>query len=333
MKVTRSISEEDISPAGAVVSIGVFDGVHLGHRKILQRTVECARARGLEAVVCTFDPHPRAVLERCRTPRLLTTLQDKLGIFLSIGMDRTLVLPFDEWLAALSTDEFARIYLAGALRTKRVIVGYDFRLGKGRNGDEDSLRSAGERYGFDVEITPPLLKGGRPVKSTWIRDEIESGSVRTAAHLLGRYHSLYGTVETGEGRGCGLGFPTANVAVPDPNMLWPGRGVYAAFAEYGGDLYPAALNVGERPTFGKGGATGLEAHLIGTPGEMVGEEIGLHMVERIRDEHAFESAESLSAQIALDVEDVKAGINSTRASFVFTRKSTFATFNRNGESV
>ena len=332
MKVWRSIEEAAGAGDRSVVAVGVFDGIHIGHRAIISRAVEHARKREGASVVLTFDPHPRCVLSECRTPRILTSLDEKLGILARLGLDAVLVLPFDRELASLSAEEFVRIALADALRADRVVVGYDFRLGRGREGDGEALRELGRRHGFETDLVEASRVDGKPVKSTWIRDEIERGEVGQAAELLRRYHSLCGVIESGEGRGRTLGWPTANVSALEEGKLKPALGVYAGLAEIGGDLHPAAVNVGVRPTFSEGAEPSVEAHLIGVEGNFRGRRTVVHFLSRIRDERAFSSARELAERIGEDVRRAMEKVRGAEKNFIFTGRAASGTFLRNGES-
>ncbi|MBN1826724.1 MAG: bifunctional riboflavin kinase/FAD synthetase [Candidatus Eisenbacteria bacterium] len=332
MKVWRSIEDVEGAVDRVAVAVGVFDGIHMGHRAIVARAVEHARERKGIAVVLTFDPHPRCVLRGCRPPRILTTLDEKLGILAHLGVDGVLVLPFDHRLASLTAEEFVRTAFTGPLHAEWVVVGYDFRLGRGREGDGKTLRELGRRHGFDTELIEASLWEGRPVKSTWIRDEIEIGSVARAAELLRRYHSLSGVVESGEGRGRGLGWPTANLRVLEEGKLWPALGVYAGLVEIEEGLLPAAVNVGVRPTFGEGAEPNVEAHIIGAERDLRGRAAKVHFLARIRGERTFPSARDLADQIGRDARMAKERIRAGKENFIFTGRAGSGTFLRNGES-
>ncbi len=302
MKIIRSL--EDLHPDSrrASVAIGVFDGVHIGHREILRRLASHAARTEAETVLFTFDPHPRTVLHPDHPPRILTTLPERCAIFERLGVEKVVILPFNRQLAATGAEEFVRETLIGRVRMSTLVVGYDFRLGREREGNGGLLQQMAQATPFRLDLVPPFLVDGRPVKSTWIRDEVEKGDVSAAARLLERYHSLAGVVVAGDGRGRTLGYPTANLVVTEEGKLWPRRGVYAAFAERGEGLCPSVVNIGVRPTFEKGGdpAAMVEAHLIRFTGNLSGEKMRLYFVERIREERTFPSAEALAEQIGKD---------------------------------
>jgi riboflavin kinase/FMN adenylyltransferase len=302
MKTIRSLEELGPSSRPAAVAIGVFDGVHLGHREILRRLFSHAGETGAETVLFTFDPHPRTVLHPEHPPRILTTLSERSAIFERFGVEKVVILPFNRELAATGAEEFVREVLIAKVRMTTLVVGYDFRLGREREGNGGLLRDLARATPFRLDLVPPFLVEGKPVKSTWIRDEVEGGDVKAAARLLSRYHSLSGVVVGGDGRGRSLGFPTANISVTEEGKLWPRHGVYAAFAEWSGGLFPAVVNIGVRPTFGGTAdkSPTLEAHLIRFTGGLVGERMRVHFVDRIRGERAFPSPEALAAQIGED---------------------------------
>lgn len=319
MKVIRSLSEVPRPAPRITAAIGSFDGVHAGHREIMTRVVREARRSGGAAAVFTFDPHPRAVLQAPRSPRILTPLDEKIGILASLGIELTVVLRFDRAFASMPAEEFVRVWLLDRFRPGLLVVGYDFRLGRGREGNGAMLKTFGEGHGFAVDVVDPYLIDGRPVKSTWIRDEIEAGEVRTAARLLRRFHAIAGTVVPGDSRGKGLGFPTANLSIEEEGKLWPGDGVYAVFAEVGESLIEGAANLGVRPTFGPGGARRLEVHLFGFEGDLEGARLRVHFVEKVRGETRFRSPEDLVRRIRADCDRAAEILAAADRKFLFTR--------------
>lgn len=319
MKIIRSLDDWKSPARRAAIAVGVFDGVHAGHREIFRRLVEYAGKSGSDPVVFTFDPHPRAVLRGAPHPRILTPLEEKAALLERLGIALLVVIPFDRRFAGTPAEEFVRTYLVARFRVGRLVVGYDFRLGRGREGDGTVLAELGGQYGFSVDQVRPYEMSGRAVKSTWIRDEIESGEVAGAARLLERYYSLAGKVVSGDGRGRTLGFPTANLEGWPKDKLLPANGVYAAFAERPGNLHPALVNIGVRPTFGEGGGRTVEAHLLDFEGELVGERLALHFVRRIREERAFPTPADLIARIGRDREEGEKALGEGSSKFVFTR--------------
>ena len=293
--------EQAVLPAAACVTIGNFDGVHQGHRALIRRMRAKAARLGLASVIITFWPHPRCVLAGKNAPALLSSHAERQNLLAATGADALLELPFTRELASLSPEEFVRRILA-PLRTRELVIGYDFSLGRGRAGNYDVLRALGERYGFGVEGVSPVYVDGIVASSTAVRDAVMNGSVARARALLGRPYSLSGPVVHGFGRGRGLGFPTANLARPE--VLLPRRGVYATRVRYGGSVWPAVTNIGCNPTFG-GGRLSIESFLLDGDANLYGREISVAFMARLRDEQTFDSPEMLAARIAVDVAEAR----------------------------
>jgi riboflavin kinase/FMN adenylyltransferase len=281
------------------VSVGTFDGLHVGHQKILQSVRERARAGGYRAAAITFDPHPMRVLRPERAPLMIQTLAQRLAGFAQMGLDAALVLRFDRALSLVSPEEFIERILVGGLRAEAILVGGNFRFGHRGAGDVRLLEDFGGRDGFDVEIVPPVEVGGQIVSSTAIRGAVASGNVAGAVPMLGRAFSLTGEIRGGAGRGRTILFPTLNLA-PEQELL-PKLGVYATESAVGGKLYTSVTNVGTRPTFNGSGVT-VESHLFGFSENLAGGPMEVRFHKRIRDERKFSGADELRAQIALDIE-------------------------------
>jgi riboflavin kinase/FMN adenylyltransferase len=288
------------------VTIGVFDGVHIGHRRVLADLIALAGASGLSPTVVTFDPHPLSILAPERAPRMLTSVDQRIEQFRQIGVEIAGVLDFPD-IRELAADEFCEQVLARALRAKRVVVGEDFRFGRDRGGDATLLAREGERLGFQVSVVDLFGHLEGVVSSTRIRQLISTGLVEEAAALLGRPYELAGQVIEGEKRGRTIGFPTANIEVL-PDRQLPGRGVYAGIAKVGDDTFSAAINVGTRPTFDGRGTT-IEAHLLDYSGDLYGSFMALSFVARLRDEMRFDGVDALTAQIRADVGRVRELLN------------------------
>ncbi len=286
----------------SVVAVGTFDGLHVGHRKILESVRERGRATGQRATVVTFDPHPMRVLLPDRAPFLIQTVSQRIAGFERMGLDAALVLPFDHALSLVSAEEFIERILVEGLRAGAILVGANFRFGHGGAGDVRLLGDAGKRFGFDVEIIPPVEVAGKIVSSTAIRGAVASGDVAGAIPLLGRAFSLTGEIRSGAGRGRTILFPTLNLA-PEQELL-PKLGVYATESAVGGKLYTSVTNVGTRPTFNGSGVT-VESHLFGFSENLTGGPMEVRFHQRIRDERKFSGAEELRAQIALDMETAR----------------------------
>jgi riboflavin kinase/FMN adenylyltransferase len=287
-----------------VLTIGNFDGVHVGHQAILRLIVERARALGGESVLYTFEPHPRRVLQSERSLRLLETFAQKMETVEALGVDAVIAEPFDLAFARVSPEEFIEQYVHARVAPVEVYVGYDFHFGRDREGSMRLLTERGPRLGFSVTVVPEVSVEGRDVNSTRIRQLLAEGSVEEAALLLGRPFRVRGEVTTGDRRGRTLGFPTANLA-PETEIL-PAPGVYYGHlrrVDEGREArpWPVVTNVGYRPTFRDGRDLVAEAHLIGFSGDLYGLEVDLSFEGRLRGEVRFESIDALRAQIARDV--------------------------------
>jgi len=281
------------------LALGVFDGVHLGHRAILAVAVARAREARLPAVACTFDPHPLEILHPERAPLPVTTLDERLELFAESGVDGAVVLSFTPALARVEPEAFVKDVLVDRLQAREVVVGFNHRFGRGARGDARLLGELGARLGLQAHVVPPLTVDGITVSSTEVRAALQRGAVDRAARLLGRPYAVSGTVIAGAGRGRTLGFPTANLTTDRPPLV--ATGVYACRAAVPGGDHPAVVNVGVRPTFG-GEALAVEAHLLDFKDDLYGVRIRLTFVARLRDERRFPSVEALAAQIRADAD-------------------------------
>ncbi len=299
MRVVRWPGEPPPSREPSVVTLGVFDGVHRGHARVLREVVEQSRGRSRRAVVATFERHPAAVLSDEPLPAI-TSLPHRLRLFEELGLDLCVVIRFDPAVAAMPAARFAREVFNDLLRAELVVLGYDCRFGRGREGDVELCRRLGPELGFEVRSVPPVEEDGRPVSSTAIREAIQRGELERAARLLGRPVSLLGTVVAGEGRGERIGVPTANL---DPhNEAIPPDGVYAAWARLDGERIPGVVSIGRRETFhGPEGERAVELHLIGRRMELYGRDVEVEFVARLRPQRAFPGAAELAEQIAEDI--------------------------------
>lgn len=287
-------------PCPILLTIGNFDGVHLGHQALIGEMVEAARRQQRWAGVLTFDPHPLTVLEPERPLSFLTSLEERLELFAALGLDVVIVHPFDKTVARMSARVFVTA-LSQHLRLAELWVGPDFSLGHRQQGDVSTLRRLGEELGFVLRVVPHFCRDGQSVHSTRIRALLQEGDVQEAAALLGRPYRLSGEVVAGAGRGRALGFPTVNLAV-EPGRVLPGDGIYAGWAEVAGQRYAAAINVGRRPTFAEEKAQRtVEAYLLDFEGQLYGQVVTLTFVERLRPEQRFESARELVEQMTRDV--------------------------------
>jgi riboflavin kinase/FMN adenylyltransferase len=287
------------------LAIGVFDGVHLGHRALIAHLARGARKEQAAAVAATFDPLPIQALAPGAPASALSDIADRVRLLREAGADAVAVFRFDAAFAQLSADEFLD-RVRGACDVRRIVVGPDFHFGRRAEGDVETLRARGKRDGFSVDVVTPIQMDGAIVSSTRIRNLLLAGDVESAARLLGRPYTLRGRVVHGAKRGRALGFPTINLALPKERLL-PRDGIYAVWAEMGEGRFKAAASLGVRPTFG-GGERILEAYLLDFSGEVYGEEVEVGFVRRLRDEIAFASPAELSAQIARDVEQTRSSL-------------------------
>ena len=320
MRVVRDLRDFTAPPGGSVVTIGSYDGVHLGHQAVLRLVRELADARGHVACCVTFDRHPAEIVRPASAPRLLSTLEQKLALLEATGyVDLTCVLAFDEARAAESAEQFVEEVLAEGLRARMVVVGADFQFGHRRHGDVGLLEQMGAELGFEVLGLGLVPVAGDPAaapySSTRIRELLAAGDVVSAAALLGRPprpYEVLGTVVEGDRRGRELGFPTANLAVPERICL-PDDGIYAGwFQAEGADSRPAAISLGRRPTFYADATDSLlEAHLLDFDGDLYGRRAAVRFVERLRGEERFTSVDELVAQMERDVEATRALVSPT----------------------
>lgn len=286
-----------------LLTIGVFDGVHLGHKHLISRLKELARKQGCSSGVITFSQHPQEVLSpRTRLPSL-TGLEQRIALLKDEGVDAVIPLPFTPQLADLSPGQFLSL-LKEYLKMRGLVIGPDFALGKNRQGNSNALRQLGREMGFSVTVVPPMTIDGEVVSSTAIRKALAEGDMKQAQKLLGRPFRLQGRVVTGDRRGKELGFPTANLDI-EPGQALPTGGVYACRAHIDGQSYAAMTNIGHRPTFG-GGKQLIEVYLLDYDGDLYGHELAIDIIERLRDEKKFDTPQQLKEQIAEDVKQGKA---------------------------
>ena len=282
-----------------VMTIGNFDGVHLGHQAIFRTVWQHARDIGGTSIVLTFDPHPLKVLAPEHCPLLITPTAKKLSLIQQCRLDVMVCLPFTQELANMTPVAFVEDVLVGIIGIRDIYVGYNFAFGKGRQGTIALLQELGSRHGFGVHIIEPIAVEGHVVSSSIIRQSVQDGRVHEAARLLGRLYSITGTVVEGYQKGRELGFPTANVRSTDE--LIPGRGVYAVVVDWREQPYEGVANIGFNPTFGRTQLS-LEIHLFNFSHQLYGEAVEVYFVQKIRDERAFPSVADLVEQIGRDVE-------------------------------
>ena len=307
MEIIRDLAWSPTLEQGSVVTVGEYDGVHRGHRTVVTEMHRMAAERGCATAVVTFDRHPATIVRPESAPLLLCDLEHKLELLAETGVDYTLVVEFTEEQAQVKAETFAQQILVDCLQARAVIVGADFHFGKGRRGNVETLKVVGDECGYEV-VGLPLVKQltgeGEVISSTSIRGALTDGDVEKAHRLLGRPFEVRGVVTPGDRRGRTIGFPTANLPTT-PDLQVPADGVYAAwYIREDGTQYPAAVNIGKRPTFYDYADRSLiEAHLIGFRGDLYGEIAKVRFVRRLRGEKKFEGIEQLQEQLGKDVAD------------------------------
>ena len=284
---------------GTTVTVGSFDGVHLGHQAVLREIDRRARAAGRASVLVTFDPHPLEVVNPGAAPPLLTTGPERLEILALSPLEYVLLVRFDRYLASLTPEEFVQQVLLRRCAVRELVIGHDHGFGRGRSGDVDTLRRLGEAHGFEVDVVPPVDFAGQHVSSSRIRRAVAGGDLSTAAAMLGRRYGVVGRVGEGERRGRLLGVPTINLSELSPRKLLPPDGVYAVKVEWRGGSGGGMMNQGPRPTF-QDGRRVLEAHLFDFEGDLYGEWVRVEWIERLRDIERFGSVEQLKEQLKRD---------------------------------
>ena len=317
MKIARRLSQLVTPPGGTVVTIGNFDGVHLGHREIFRRVVTGARERQAAAAVITFEPHPLRLLAPEKAPPRINTPDEKVRLIRASCIDLLVILPFTRRLAALPATDFVTDVLVGRLGVRHLVIGYDYAFGRNREGDATFLATAAVRHGFTLDVLEPLRAGDEVYSSTRIRQALLQGDVAGVVGVLGRHFTLDGLVISGAGRGRQIGFPTANLVTT--KELLPLPGVYAVRVRYGRRMYDAVVNLGRRPTFA-GEENTLEIHLLDFAGDLYGARLRLYFVARLRDERRFPSVVDLQRAIGADIDRARAILAKTR---VLVYKETF----------
>ncbi len=304
MEILRGRYDEiQALPGRRVLTLGTFDGVHRGHQAIIAEVRSAARRRAeTEAAAVTFATHPRAVLTPERSPRLLTTLEERLELLAATGLDRVVVLDFDARLAAIEHERFLAELLVDRLHMDHFVLGHDVHFGRGRGGNVVTVAEAADRLGFTLSQVPSLRDAGAPISSTRIRDLLAAGETALAVRLLGHPFPLRGRVQEGRRLGRRLGFPTANLCIDAPGKILPAEGVYAGWARWEGRAWvPAVANLGRAPTVAPGGPLRLEVHLPGRTVDLYQREVQVALGERLRGEETFPSLEALQARIQADL--------------------------------
>jgi riboflavin kinase/FMN adenylyltransferase len=288
---------------GTVITVGTFDGVHLGHRQVLETITRRARQSDHKSVLVTFEPHPLQVVNPQAAPMLLTTGQERREILAQSDLDAVVFLEFTRELSQFTPEDFVRMLL-DRFNLRQLVIGYDHGFGKGRAGDARLLTQLGSRLGFEVDVVAEVDVGARPVSSTLVRRAVTGGDLRLARKLLGRAHSMNASVVHGEGRGRDLGFRTINLALDDPRKLLPPDGVYAVNTEWRDSGSGGMMHVGPRPTF-EDRDRSLEVHLFDWEGDLYGQQIKVWWVKRLRDIRRFSGPQDLQQQLAVDLHEAK----------------------------
>jgi riboflavin kinase/FMN adenylyltransferase len=302
MKIIRGLKNPPVRFTNPVLTLGNFDGVHVGHQAIFKKVVERARELNGTSIAFTFEPHPLKVLAPERSPKLLSTFHSKMKLIAEAGIDIVICAEFSRAFADQNPEEFIRSFLHEKIGVKEVYVGYDYAFGRGREGSIESLEKVGRACGFHVEVVEAVQVEGKVASSSAIRELISNGNVEDAAKLLGRYYSVEGEIVHGSRRGHELGFPTANLRTPNERI--PANGVYAVLADVDGRRYQGVAAIGVRPTF-ETGFFSIEVFLFDFVGELYGKQMDVSFVGHLREEKKFPDADSLIAQMRKDVEEAK----------------------------
>ena len=299
MKVYRGLEEFE-KLDNAVMTTGTFDGVHQGHRKILDRLMEVAKKSNGESVLLTFFPHPRMVLQPESDLKLINTIDEKIELLRKEGIDHLIIQPFTKEFSRTTSLEFVRDILVNQIGTKKLVIGYDHHFGRNREGSFDHLKEFGPIYGFEVEEISVQDVDNVNVSSTKVRKALEEGEVHVAANYLGHSFFIEGEVVHGKKIGRELGYPTANLKIENPYKLIPCNGIYAVRVRRGDDLYGGMLNIGIRPTIGVSQKISVEVNLFDFNEEIYGERLTVHFIKRIRCEKKFDSKDALIAEMQKD---------------------------------
>jgi riboflavin kinase/FMN adenylyltransferase len=301
MEVFNSLSEVK-KDKNTVITLGTFDGIHLGHRKIIDGVIRRAENLNARSFLITFDPHPRSVVSKGHAIKLLNTLPEKIDILNGLGVQNLLIINFTKEFSQLSSGEFFKNYIINKIGLKEIVIGYDHHFGKGRDGDEHTLREMGREYDFNVTKVDAVDINGTSVSSTKIRKSLAEGNIQLANSFLGRYYSFQGNVVKGDGRGRSLGFPTANIELKDENKLLPAIGIYAVELVLENEKHFGLMSIGKRPTFYNDGHLTTEIFIFDFDKDIYDKEVTVKVLERIRGEEKYSSPEALVAQMKKDKE-------------------------------
>jgi len=284
-----------------VLTVGTFDGVHEGHKVLIQTVLSKAKKYAARSVIVTFDPHPRNIINPGSSGiELLSTLPERCELLADLGIDQMIVIPFDRDFSLLSSEEFVRDIIWKKIGVKEFVIGYDHQFGKDREGSIDTVRQLGDELGFKAYVVSKQEVGNKTVSSTKIRKTLQdSGDVKQAEKFLGRYYLLNGTVVHGDKRGKKIGYPTANIQIDLDKKVIPAIGVYAVWMRVDGEYHPAMMNIGKRPTF-DGDELTMEAHIFSFDNEIYGKDVQVQFVDRLRDERSFTGIDDLKKQLEED---------------------------------
>jgi riboflavin kinase/FMN adenylyltransferase len=301
LRVAHSLEEvKKLAPRASALTLGVFDGVHRGHRTIIEELIRTGRDPDIESThLITFSPHPVVVTRSRKAPRILTTIVERLDLLRRYPLDGIFVVEFNEKVRNTDYREFIKKYMIDAFDMRALVLGYDCHFGKNREGGPESVQAEGRRRGFRVKVVPPLQIEDQVVSSTFIRKTLISGDVALANEMLGHSFSVAGVVERGEGKGAQIGFPTANLRIDHPRKLWPPGGAYAARIKIDGKVHNGMMNVGTAPTL-KGVKPAIEVHVFDFDEDIYGKTVIAYCRQRLRDEEAFSSPRELVDQLARD---------------------------------
>lgn len=301
MKLFTEIPENNGIFKNPAVTIGTFDGVHIGHKKIFEELKEAAKVHGGEPVVVTFSKHPKKILKAAKVHHILTTKQEKVEAISACGIENIILLDFTQKMADMMAEDFFCNILVRKLKIKDLVLGYDHAFGKNRKGNIDFLKDLSCAEGVSLKRVEESKHNSKVVSSTWIRSEIEAGNLKLVSELLDRPYSISGTIIHGAGRGKDLGFPTANINPDETDKIIPKDGVYAVYARVRGVRYSGMVNIGNNPTFADN-RKAIEVNIFDFSGDLYNTEVVIDFIERIRDEQKFDSVESLVKQIRKDKE-------------------------------
>ena len=298
MKIYRSI-EDYTEDKRSVVTIGTFDGIHLGHQKILSRLINSSKNKNLNSVVLTFFPHPRIILNKYNEVKMIDTLDEKIIHLNEIGIDSLIIHPFDRNFSLLSANQFIKDFLVEKLKIKHIIIGYDHRFGKGREASVTDLKNYANDYDFTVEEIKAQEIEKITISSTKIRNSINQGDIKTTKKYLGRYFMMTGKVVKGDGLGKKINYPTANIFIEETYKIIPKDGVYLVETKIKDKLFNGMMNIGHRPTIGTN-VKSIEVHLFNFNKDIYNQVISIKMISKIRDEKKFSSIQALKDQLVKD---------------------------------